>query len=39
MSEKEREKKIEQAKSHAENAREGSLAAKANMVKKFNENN
>ena len=39
MSEKEREKKIEQARSRAENAREGSLAAKANMVKKFNENN
>ena len=39
MSEKEREKKIEQARSRAENAKEGSLAAKANMVKKFNENN
>lgn len=39
MSDKEREIKIEQAKSRAENAREGSLAAKANMVKKFNENN
>lgn len=39
MSDKEREIKIEQAKSRAENAKEGSLAAKANMVKKFNENN
>ena len=38
MSEKERERRIEQAKSRAENAKEGSLAAKANMVKKFNEN-
>ncbi len=39
MSEKEREKKIEQAKMRADNAKPGSLAAKANMVKKFNENN
>ena len=39
MSEKDRERKLEQARSRAENAKEGSLAAKANMVKKFNENN
>lgn len=39
MSEKERERKVEQARVRAENAKEGSLAAKANMVKKFNENN
>lgn len=39
MSEKERERKIEQAKAKAANAKEGSLAAKANMVKRFNENN
>lgn len=36
MSEKEKEAKIEKAR---KNAKEGSLAAKANMVKKFNENN
>jgi len=35
MSEKEREEKIERAR---KNVKEGSLAAKANMVKKFNEN-
>ncbi|MGN0350605.1 MAG: membrane protein insertase YidC [Roseburia sp.] len=39
MTEKEREAKIEQAKKKAENAKAGSLASKANMVKKFNENN
>ena len=39
MSEKEKEKKIEQARKSAENAKPGSLASKANMVKKFNENN
>lgn len=39
MSEKEKEKKIEQARRSAENAKPGSLASKANMVKKFNENN
>ncbi|MCI8886430.1 MAG: membrane protein insertase YidC [Dorea sp.] len=39
MSEKEKESKIEQAKTNAENAKPGSLAAKANMVKKFNESN
>lgn len=38
MSEKEREEKVEKAKQNAANAKEGSLAAKANMVKKFNEN-
>ncbi len=36
MSEKEKAEKIENAR---KNAKEGSLAAKANMVKKFNENN
>lgn len=39
MSEKEKESKIEQAKTNAENAKPGSLAAKANMVKKYNESN
>lgn len=39
MSEKEKELKLEKARKNAENAKEGSLAAKANMVKKFNENN
>ncbi len=39
MSEKERERKIEQARAGAANAKEGSLASKANMVKRFNENN
>lgn len=39
MSEKEREAKIEKAKKNAAGAEAGSLAAKANMVKKFNENN
>ena len=38
-SEKEKEKKLEQARKNASNAKSGSLAAKANMVKKFNENN
>ena len=39
MSEKEKEKRVEQARKSAENAKPGSLASKANMVKKFNENN
>ena len=39
MSEKEKEKKVEQARTSAENAKPGSLAAKANMVKKYNESN
>ena len=39
MSEKEREAKIEKAKKNAAGAEAGSLVAKANMVKKFNENN
>ena len=39
MSDKEKEKKIEKAKASAENAKPGSLASKANMVKRFNENN
>ena len=39
MSDKEREAKVEKAKKKAENAKAGSLASKANMVKKFNENN
>ena len=39
MREKEKESKIDQAKTNAENAKPGSLAAKANMVKKFNESN
>ena len=38
MSEKEKEEKIAKAKANANNAKAGSLAAKANMVKKFNEN-
>ena len=39
MSEKDKEKKVEQARTSAENAKPGSLAAKANMVKKYNESN
>ena len=39
MSEKEKEKRVEQARKSAENAKPGSLASKANMVKKFNESN
>ncbi len=35
---KEKEEKIENARKKASNAKAGSLAAKANMVKKFNEN-
>ena len=35
---KEREAKVENAHKKAENAKKGSLASKANMVKKFNEN-
>lgn len=38
MSEKEREEKVAKAKVNADQAKAGSLAAKANMVKKFNEN-
>lgn len=37
--EKEREEKLERARVNAANAKAGSLASKANMVKKFNENN
>ena len=39
MTDKEREEKLAQAKKKSENAKAGSLASKANMVKKFNENN
>lgn len=39
MSEKEKEDKIEKSKQNANHAKTGSLASKANMVKKFNENN
>ena len=39
MSEKEREAKIAEARDKAQTAKSGSLASKANMVKKFNENN
>lgn len=39
MSEKDKENKVEQARISAENAKPGSLAAKANMVKKYNESN
>ena len=38
LSEKEREAKVEKARKNANNAKPGSLASKANMVKKFNEN-
>lgn len=38
MSEKEREEKLRQAAEKNRNAKPGSLASKANMVKKFNEN-
>lgn len=38
LSEKEREEKVAKAREGMEHAKEGSLAAKANMVKKFNEN-
>lgn len=38
IDETEKEKKIENARKKASNAKAGSLAAKANMVKKFNEN-
>ena len=38
LSEKEREEKVEKARANMQHAKEGSLAAKANMVKKFNEN-
>ena len=34
-----REEKLEAARSQSENAKEGSLASKANMVKRFNESN
>lgn len=39
MSAKEKEAKIEKSKQNADHAKKGSLASKANMVKKFNENN
>lgn len=39
LSEKEKEEKITKAQENLKNAKEGSLASKANMVKKFNENN
>lgn len=39
MSQKERDEKLENARKNAENAKPGSLASKANMVKHFNENN
>lgn len=38
VSEKENEEKLKQARKNVNNAKPGSLAAKANMVKKFNEN-
>lgn len=38
IDETEKEQKIENARKKASNAKAGSLAAKANMVKKFNEN-
>jgi len=38
ISEKEKEEKVAKAKENAKNAKAGSLASKANMVKKFNEN-
>ena len=38
MSEKERQEKLEKAASYNKNAKAGSLASKANMVKNFNEN-
>lgn len=37
VSDVEKEKKLEKARKNAANAKEGSLAAKANMVRKFNE--
>ena len=37
VSDAEKEKKLEKARKKAANAKEGSLAAKANMVRKFNE--
>ena len=39
MSDKEREAKLEQANLTKKNAKQGSLAAKANMVREFNEKN
>ena len=39
MSEKEREAKITEAREKAQSAKAGSLSSKANMVRKFNENN
>ncbi|BDF06556.1 YidC/Oxa1 family membrane protein insertase [[Clostridium] hylemonae] len=38
LTEKEREEKVTKARDNAGNAKEGSLASKANMVKKFNKN-
>ena len=37
MSEKEREERLNKARNNASKAKEGSLASKANMVKKYNE--
>lgn len=37
VSDAEKEKKLEKARKNAANAKEGSLASKANMVRKFNE--
>ena len=39
MSEKEREERLNKARNNASHAKEGSLASKSNMVKKFNESN
>lgn len=39
MTEEEREKALERAAEKSKNAKSGSLAAKANLVKKYNENN
>ena len=38
MTEKEKEEKVAKARENANNAKSGSLASKANMVKKFNKN-
>ena len=39
MSSKERDEKLQQAAEKNKNAKQGSLAAKANMVREFNESN
>jgi len=39
MTEEEREKALERAAEKSKNAKSGSLAAKANLVKQYNENN